>query len=287
MKTDWGVVKTMPDVEFELYFDTNSNSPDEPVSPVPCYVTTATDAQTSKPYFAYSRTDTTSNTVKSDENGIIDIRNLPLNHYYLKEKNLTGYNVSDNQKIQFTLGVDNSNVVQHINNQAISNTEVTSTLKLQKQDPVNNNALAHASFYLLREIPSDVTITPDFTDLAGDGRKWKIARRDQTDENGILTFDNLNFGTYLFYEVQAPVGYEVNNTNLVPISINAGNAGTEAEIFTQTRTDPRKTAHVKILKTDENGEPLQGAEYELYKVKTGNETEDTLININIKPITTV
>ena len=238
-----------------------------PTSHKPCHITEKTDTQ-GKTYYEYDKS-SSSNLVKSDANGIIDIRNLPLNSYYLIERPLTGYNVNTTAKIQFTVDVNNANEVQKYNT-TIENTEKTSSITLTKKDSNSGALLPNASYYLLREIPDGVNFTPDFE---FNNKKWKIQGSYKTDTNGKITVSGLNFGTYLFYEVQAPVGYEIiDNEKVTPIEITAENAGTP---FSPVHEDPRKTAHVKILKTDENGEPLNGAKYNLYKTDT--EAEDKLI----------
>ena len=193
----------------------------------------------------------------------------------------------------------------------IPDEENMSRLTLTKVDSQNQTQpLANATYYLLRlynyeykkagasgSTPQEYltnalnTLGEDYSGTASMWNYWeKVGEQPYytTDQSGKITVEGHMFGTYVFYEVVAPVGYErdfthnpttaLTNTRVIgPVELHSGNAIHETEVCDLTHLEPHKTARVKILKTDENGSPLKGATFELYKVKTAEETDDTLV----------
>ena len=190
--------------------------------------------------------------------------------------------------------------------------ENLSQLTLTKQDANDSNRkLPNTTYYLLRLYNYEYrktgaqgsnaeeyltnalnTLTEDYSSSSPLWTYWEKVGNDcyVTDENGRLTAQGHMFGTYVFYEVKAPTGYERDfthnattdqtliNTNVIgPVALHADNAAHQTEVHSLTHLEPRKKAHLNVLKTDENGNPLRGAVFKLYKVKSGEEAEDTLI----------
>ena len=282
-----------------------------------------------------------SKTVKDDQNkdvyGIIDIRGLPLNTYYLKETEAVSAAFKKNEaEFSFTVDVDDSNVVSqtftdggnksndngtnnifdsdgfitHENKlPKIGNEETPRSLTFTKVDATDKRALPNATYYLLYMIPYQIGANGQteeqyknaakqavqqsggkFTD---DVKKyWRIEKIFQTDSNGKFSTiinengqnggEGLMHGVYTFMEVQAPVGYDINNTEFDSVKYEMSDGNTETHDSTNnnkvllidldethvkcyvTQTDPRKDAKVKIYKQDEFNNPLDGAEFELY-----------------------
>ena len=133
--------------------------------------------------------------------------------------------------------------------------------------------------------------------------------QEYTDATGSATFDNLDFGTYLVYEYRAPIGYTWNNDkdkwftwttkNKTPVqgqiivlsaATISANSDTRTVIgtdeggneyayeqtdyyaFYSNHLDERQTGEARLLKTDNNRNPLTDGNFTLYKVNfTDNE----------------
>ena len=120
---------------------------------------------------------------------------------------------------------------------------------------------------------------------------WRIEKVFQTDSNGVITTptEGLRYGTYTMMEVQAPVGYKVNNNGFSEIEYKILDANNVEHTETHTDSgqllitldethvscniihkDERKNAKVDIFKKDEFGNPLDDAEFKLYYRPNGN-----------------
>ncbi len=187
----------------------------------------------------------------------------------------------------------------------IPDEENMSRLTMTKVDSLNQTLpLPNATYYLLRLINYQykksgaegsnaeqylenalAVLDDDYGDSSAIWTYWEKVGQPYytTGADGKISVEGHMFGTYVFYEVKAPVGYERDYshdgslTSIGPVELDSGNAVHETEIHDLTHLEPHKTAEVKILKTDENGNPLKDAVFELYKVKTGEETADTLV----------
>ncbi|HEY9292298.1 MAG TPA: SpaA isopeptide-forming pilin-related protein [Microlunatus sp.] len=87
---------------------------------------------------------------------------------------------------------------------------------------------------------------------------------------GLCGIGGLDFGTYYWWEVSAPPGYQLPDPRYSDmITIDADNAGTD--LATITFSDPRITSALTVLKLDGTGsDPLSGAEFELYLDRDGD-----------------
>lgn len=238
---------------------------------------------------------TTTELVTNSEGNII-ITGLPLNTYYLKETEApTGYELNTSN-IEFTVDVDNLEISQQI-----EDTEKANNLELTKvdgaSDPESPTPItsSKATYLLLRMIHKTANINATYralsdseyltaakAALAGNNRSdfWNSSWGNgmegpyQTDGSGKITVKNVDFGTYFFYEIQSPVGYEIKNT--VSDKFNDDQSGRPADklmviesghggqMVRRNYEDPRKDASVKIFKHDEYNNPLNDAEFELY-----------------------
>ena len=78
-----------------------------------------------------------------------------------------------------------------------------------------------------------------------------------TDENGKVTFKDLPYGEYKLEETKAPEGYVLNKeSKIIKINDNAQNEK-------YTYTNKPITGSAKVVKTDESGTPVAGAEFTL------------------------
>ena len=88
--------------------------------------------------------------------------------------------------------------------------------------------------------------------------------------NGEHTIDNLLYGTYYVKEITAPAGYILANTLSQSVTIKKTNAHATIEMTNEKYT----AGSITIMKEDEDGKPLAGAEFMLFGPKTDKKTTD-------------
>ena len=81
-----------------------------------------------------------------------------------------------------------------------------------------------------------------------------------TDDNGKITFDELQWGDYYIKEISSVYGYELSNEKY-EFTINAKNVENTVE---KTEKEVRKKAHLQLVKIDEKGNFLPGVQFALY-----------------------
>ncbi len=227
-----------------------------------------TDAKDTNGY-AYSKTGSNT-TFVTDENGKLRISGLPWDIYRIHEVTAPkGYEVGED----ITVNIDRDNVVDENNkavvfNKAVTDSEKTASIVLTKQDEVSKEVLNNAYYDVYR-------YNDDSADAAD--HKWvKAYDSIRTNSAGEIKIDNLKFGRYRFVETQPPKGYLLNtkdsdvNTTTLKAELTKDTVETIVNI---TATDPRKPGSASLVKTNEEGIALSGAEFALYK----KGTTDTLI----------
>ena len=93
--------------------------------------------------------------------------------------------------------------------------------------------------------------------------------------NGIFTFTNLVYGSYVVKEITAPVGYALNNT-AYPVTVNTNGVVVEVEIENQIIL-----SSISGVKNDERGNGLGGAKIGLFTASETTFTEATAIQTAI------
>ena len=227
-----------------------------------------TDAKATNGY-AYSKTGSNT-TFVTDAHGKIRISGLPWDIYRIHEVTAPkGYEVGKD----ITVNIDRDNVVDENNkavvfNKTVTDSEKTASIVLTKQDEVSKEVLNNAYYDVYR-------YNEDSADAAD--HKWvKAYDSIRTNSAGEIKIDNLKFGKYRFVETQPPKGYLLNtkdsdvNTTTLKAELTKDTVGT---IINITATDPRKPGSASLVKTNEEGITLSGAEFALYK----KGTTDTLI----------
>jgi uncharacterized surface anchored protein len=176
--------------------------------------------------------------------GTILIYRLPIGEYELSEtKESPGYKRLRNP-IAFTVK-DNSNATSPV---VIDLENEMNEVTLEKIDLVTGNPVVGAVIQIFDE--------------AGE-----LVREVTTDENGQVLIKGLPAGTYTFREVLAPEGYILNEETFTFTIDEQGNVTGVTE-FTNEPTS------LTIVKEDrENGQRLEGATFELYRFRDGEESE--------------
>ncbi|MEH6944543.1 SpaA isopeptide-forming pilin-related protein [Bacillus sp. JJ722] len=185
----------------------------------------------------------------SDQNGMVTFENVPLGEYVIKEtKAPAGYNLSEqvlNVKVtkESAQGVTKAQPYEMINERTKGSIQFIKTNELGKP-------LAGAEFELYAEDNS------------------KVGSAVTSNEDGLVEFKDVEHGVYTIKESKAPKGYQLLSKPLI-VTVD----GKEGQIYkledvknykiiVPPPTPPQ--GDVKVLKTDENGTPLAGAELTLY-----------------------
>ncbi|MFP7492529.1 SpaA isopeptide-forming pilin-related protein [Terribacillus saccharophilus] len=174
--------------------------------------------------------------VTTGEDGKAVFKNLLYDDYLLKEdKAPFGYvvGIQDTQKV----------TVDGESKTTIKNKEITRDVILTKSDKETKEALQGAVFKLEQQV---------------DGEWKQIQENLTTDENGVISVKDLEAGNYRFIETAAPDVYELN-ADPVYFDIKAD----QTYVTTVTKDNAVKKGSVKLQKTDEAGNPLQGAVFTL------------------------
>ena len=218
----------------------------------------------------------------TDDNGQIIITNLPWGNYYLLEQSApAGYDMNDT-KVWANVS-RNVNVEEQTENDAIvvycsqADTEQTASIRLTKYDRDGVTPLANAWFALERKNNEGDWVTVSGYEYLKTGR------------NGIVTVEELKFGTYRFKEIIAPTGYELDTNNQYSdeVTLNAQTIGTTQKV---TKTNERILGSACLRKYSDDGIPLNGAKFDLYMVNgeidttplQPGDTEDIAIRLNME-----
>ncbi|MEC0282019.1 SpaA isopeptide-forming pilin-related protein [Terribacillus saccharophilus] len=175
-------------------------------------------------------------TVTTGEDGKAVFKNLLYDDYLLKEdKAPDGYvvGIQDTQKV----------TVDGESKMTIQNKEITRDVKLTKYDSETRETLQGAVFALEQQV---------------DGEWKQIQENLVTGEDGLISVTDLDAGNYRFIETEAPDLYDLN-TDPVYFEIKAD----QTTVTTVTKDNAIKKGSVKLQKTDEAGNPLQGAVFTL------------------------
>lgn len=175
-------------------------------------------------------------TITTDSNGQARLDNLSYGTYTLTETAApAGYDLDTTPK---TVTISETNKVATI---TVINTKSTGSLKILKTDE-NNQPLSNAMILVMTS--NNVYVASGMTN-----------------SEGLFTVNNLAYGDYKVFELTAPEGYETDNI-WHSVSVNKDNVNGEATL-TLVNKKIATTGNLEILKTDNSGNRLQGAVFEV------------------------
>ena len=172
-------------------------------------------------------------TMVTDENGIAVSKELEKGKYYYQEIEAPKGIVVDNTIYEFEIETDGQNVIK-----TMVNYYEKGTLVIKKYDS-NKNTLTNVKFNILNENDEviDVIITNEY---------------------GIATSTYLPVGkTYYYQEVEAP-DHVIIDINKYEFKFTEQN-----EVITKEVVNELIEGKLKIIKVDENNEPLQGVKFNI------------------------
>ncbi|MBU3193017.1 SpaA isopeptide-forming pilin-related protein, partial [Clostridium algidicarnis] len=207
----------------------------------------------------------------SDENGLVSFKDVEYGKYNIKEtKAPEGYVLSSEV---LTANITENGVTIKANPESISNTKIRGNIEFAKLGE-NKSPLKGAEFKLYKESDANFK-NPVQTAIS--------------DENGLVSFKDVEYGKYNIKETKAPEGYnllsEVLTANITEdgVTIKANpesisNTKIRGNIeFTKLGEDKkgilniiRNNFNLKFAKLGENKSPLKGAEFTLYKESDAN-----------------
>ncbi|HCW72535.1 MAG TPA: hypothetical protein DHM90_00710, partial [Clostridiaceae bacterium] len=204
--------------------------------------------------------------LKSDENGKVFVDELSSGNYYFLEENAPEGYIKNTEKIAFTISEFAEGKPEQVTVEAVNYKGSGMLVKVSE----SGDKLEGAEFEL-KEKESGLVIV--------EGLK--------TDENGTILVSGLAPGEYTFVEVKAPIGF-VTNKEPMHFTVNTEYRGEPAVVMAGEFKNYKGTAVLE--KVDANGNPLEGAIFELQD-EEGNlihtdlrsDDEGKVIALNLSP----
>jgi len=171
----------------------------------------------------------------TDENGKAVFAELEYGEYYYREYDAPEGYLIDETAYPFSI-TENGEVVKA----EMTNQKITGTLELTKTDVSTGELLPDCGVEI----------------LDADGN---VVVQGRTDENGVITFEELEYGEYYYREYDAPEGYVIDET-AYPFSITE-----DGQIIKAEMTNKKITGTLELTKTDvSTGELLPNAGFRIY-----------------------
>lgn len=188
-------------------------------------------------------------TALSDENGKVQFKNVEYGEYTIKEtKSPEGY-LPSNEVL--TGNITKNGVTVKANPESISNTKIRGNIEFTKLGE-DKKALPGAEFKLYKEADANFE-NPIATAIS--------------DESGKVEFKGVEYGNYVIKESKAPEGYVLSSEVLkATISENGSVVKANPESISNTKI----RGNIELTKFGEDKNPLQGAEFKLYKEEDAN-----------------
>ncbi len=241
LKKDANTKLPMSDVQFNLYKGTKSSS---------TFVGS---------YF------TDEKGMLTDSQGNAKIGPLDFGAYYLQEVTPVGY-VANDDVLVFSIE-EKDQLVSFTNNKTVLNVPEDGAVILRKTDE-NGKPLKGAEFTLYASTPK--TMGQTLSTLFKDAYEYGSYT---TNSDGEIIVSNLPWDNYYFVESHAPRGYEIIEPGKkYSFTINA--SSTKAAIELATIKNRQQLGSLELTKLDsENHNPIEGAEFRLYKLESGKDTD--------------
>lgn len=180
--------------------------------------------------------------VKSNLEGIVELKNIPYGKYVIVENNAPNGYLKSTAQIPVTIEKDEFTVeLTEEDEYKLINTRIDADIQVKKFGEGDNPpALKGAKFELLQ----------------GDDVKYES----KTAEDGTEIFKNVEFGTYKLRESKAPEGYNLSDKTYTVVVEEHRD---ETLVFEYFNTKIR--GNIKLKKVGEDGEGLENAEFSIYK----------------------
>ncbi|MFD2797724.1 collagen binding domain-containing protein [Promicromonospora vindobonensis] len=220
-------------------------------------------------------------TTGDDGDGLCTAGDLDFGEYYWYEVDVPpGYEIPDDRTSEIvTIGPANAGEALTVQ---FSNPRTLSRLDVQKLDASDQAPLAGGEFALYLDTDGDGA--GGVTDDGPDPDDTRIATCTTEGTDGTCGLAGLDFGTYYWFEVAAPAGYDLpDDRTSAMVTIDASTAGTELPVT--AFADPRLLSALTVQKLDaETTDPLPGGVFRLYRdtdgdgVGAGPDPDDELID---------
>jgi uncharacterized repeat protein (TIGR01451 family)/LPXTG-motif cell wall-anchored protein len=196
----------------------------------------------------YNKDNKAISTIETNKDGVALFENVVYGEYYILEtKTPEGYIASD-KKVDVNVKENNKEYFYEI-----ENTRIKGCLEISKIDD-EDNALYGAEFTVYDSDDKEVT-------------------KGTTDENGVVTFENLVYGNYYYVETKAPDGYLIDSSRHDFI-INENGV-----VLKETVENKKIVGNINVVKVDKEGILLSNTEFTLYDLE-GNVIETGVTNEN-------
>ncbi|MGM8364359.1 Cna B-type domain-containing protein [Virgibacillus sp. W0181] len=186
----------------------------------------------------------------TDENGEVNTGDLQPGDYRLVEIEApNGFNESSTN-VDFTIARSTDSNPTEITLDNIENLVKITNIELTKKDTVNGNQLLSGAEF-------------ELTYQSGDYALEGSPKTGTTDENGMVTFENLKPGIYNIKETGTPAGY-ISNSDSFTVDVTLDDVENSTIVTKDVENDP--LANIIVEKVDsETNVPLNGAEFKVTK----------------------
>ena len=197
--------------------------------------------------------------LRSNESGTIEVGNLPVGDYYLREVVAAPGHILNTEEIHFTIS-DTGNEMEEYQ---FNFYNYQGSAKLQKVNEAGEG-LAGAKF----DVYLEDKVTPIATGL-------------ESDEDGNVIVRDLAPGKYYFKEAQAPTGYQLNNT---PIAFTIEKEAKGEPVVVDAGQLTNYQGKVVLTKVNEANDALANAVFSLY-TEAGEEVAKDLTTDEVGQLT--